>query len=107
MDDQTLRPAVGGKEIGYLIEFLQDGVYVTVYPNKGSEVLFELSDVRQTLHDNNVNNYDVIELSKMIREAAGQPRRIADGIDEDGAVGVLVRILPEKAKLWLLDLLYS
>ena len=24
-----------------------------------------------------------------------------------GAVGVLVRILPEKAKLWLLDLLYS
>lgn len=82
MDDQTLRPAVGGKEIGYLIEFLQDGVYVTVYPNKGSEVLFELSDVRQTLHDNNVNNYDVIELSKIIREAAGQPRRIADGIDE-------------------------
>lgn len=82
MDDQTLRPAVGGKEIGYLIEFLQDGVYVTIYPNKGSEVLFELSDVRQTLHDNNVNNYDVIELSKMIREAAGQPRRIADGIDE-------------------------
>ena len=82
MDDQTLRPAVGGKEIGYLIEFLQDGVYVTIYPNKGSEVLFELSDVRQTLHDNNVNNYDVIELSKIIREAAGQPRRIADGIDE-------------------------
>ncbi len=82
MDDQRLRPAVGGKEIGYLIEFLQDGVYVTIYPNKGSEVLFELSDVRQTLHDNNVNNYDVIELSKIIREAAGQPRRIADGIDE-------------------------
>ena len=24
-----------------------------------------------------------------------------------GAVGLLVRILPEKAKLWLLDLLYS
>ena len=82
MDDQRLRPAVGGKEIGYLIEFLQDGVYVTIYPNKVSEVLFELSDVRQTLHDNNVNNYDVIELSKIIREAAGQPRRIADGIDE-------------------------
>ena len=79
MDDQTLRPAVGGTEAGYLVEFLQDGVYVTVYPSDGTEMLFELSDVRQTLQENGVIDYEVIELSKIIREAAGQPRKIADG----------------------------
>ena len=82
MDDQTLRPAVGGTETGYLVEFLQDGVYVTIYPSAGTEMLFELSDVRQTLHENGVNEYDVIELSKIIREAAGQRRKIADGFSE-------------------------
>lgn len=89
MDDQTLRPSVGGPEAGYLLEFLQDGVFVTVYPSDGTEMLFELSDVRQSLHDNGVNDYDIIELSKIIREAAGEPRKIADEYDEvteeDGA----------------------
>lgn len=78
MDDQTLRPAVGGPEAGYLLEFLQDGVFVTVYPSDGAEMLFELSDIRQSLQDNGVIDYDIIELSKIIREAAGEPRKIAD-----------------------------
>ena len=78
MDDQTLRPAVGGPDAGYLLEFLQDGVFVTVYPSDGTEMLFELSDVRQTLQDNGVIDYDVIELSKIIREAAGERRKLAD-----------------------------
>lgn len=78
MDDQTLRPAVGGPEAGYLLEFLQDGVFVTVYPSDGAEMLFELSDIRQSLQDNGVIDYDIIELSKIIREAAGVPRKIAD-----------------------------
>ena len=75
MDDQVLRPAVGGEDAGYLLEFLKDGVFVTVYPSDGTEMLFELSDVRQTLHDNGVNDYDIIELSKIIREAPGIARR--------------------------------
>jgi len=78
MDDQTLRPAIGGEDAGYLLEFLQDGVFVTVYPSDGTEMLFELSDVRQTLQDNGVIDYDVIELSKIIREAAGERRKLAD-----------------------------
>ena len=82
MDDQVLRPAVGGEDAGYLLEFLQDGVFVTIYPSNGTEMLFELSDVRQTLHDNGVNDYDIIELSKIIREAAGQRRKIADDFEE-------------------------
>ena len=82
MDDQVLRPAVGGEDAGYLLEFLKDGVFVTVYPSDGAEMLFELSDVRQTLHDNGVNDYDIIELSKIIREAAGERRKIADEVEE-------------------------
>ena len=82
MDDQVLRPAVGGEDAGYLLEFLQDGVFVTVYPSDGAEMLFELSDVRQSLHDNGVNDYDIIELSKIIREAAGQRRKIAEEIED-------------------------
>ena len=78
MDDQTLRPAVGGPDAGYLLEFLQDGVFVTVYPSDGTEMLFELSDVRQSLQENGVIDYDIIELSKIIREAAGERRKIAD-----------------------------
>lgn len=45
-------------------------------------MLFELSDVRQSLQDNGVIDYDIIELSKIIREAAGEPRKIADGFVE-------------------------
>lgn len=82
MDDQILRPAVGGPDAGYLLEFLRDGVFVTVYPSDGTEMLFELSDVRQTLQDNGVIDYDVIELSKIIREAAGARRKIADDFVE-------------------------
>ena len=78
MDDQVLRPAVGGPDAGYLLEFLQDGVFVTVYPSDGTEMLFELSDVRQSLQENGVIDYDIIELSKIIREAAGERRKIAD-----------------------------
>jgi len=85
MDDQVLRPAVGGEDAGYLLEFLQDGVFVTVYPSNGAEMLFELSDVRQSLHDNGVNDYDIIELSKIIREAAGERRKIADEIEEEAS----------------------
>ncbi|SDP24109.1 DUF342 domain-containing protein [Selenomonas ruminantium] len=78
MDDQVLRPAVGGPDAGYLLEFLQDGVFVTVYPSDGTEMLFELSDVRQSLQENGVIDYDIIDLSKIIREAAGERRKIAD-----------------------------
>ena len=85
MDDQTLRPSLGGPEAGYLLEFLQDGVFVTVYPSDGTEMLFELSDVRQSLHDSGVIDYDIIELSKIIREAAGVPRKIADEYVEAAA----------------------
>lgn len=77
MDDQTLRPAVGSKEAGYLFEFREDGVYLTIYPDAADGLAFELSDIRQVLHDHGVVDYDIITLSQILREAAGEPRKLA------------------------------
>ena len=60
MDDQTIHPAVGGKEAGYLLEFLEDGVYLSIYPDQGEGILFELSDIRKILNDNGVTDYNII-----------------------------------------------
>ena len=78
MDDQTLRPAVGSKEAGYLCEFREDGVYLTIYPDAANGLLFELSDIRQILQENGVVDYDIITLSQIIREASGEAKKIAD-----------------------------
>ena len=78
MDDQTLRPAVGSKDAGYLCEFREDGVYLTIYPDAADGLLFELSDIRQILHDNGVIDYDIITLSQIVREASGESRKLAD-----------------------------
>ncbi len=89
MDDQTIHPAVGGKEAGYLLEFLKDGVYLTIYPDQGEGLLFELSDIRKILFDNSVADYDIAELSRIVREAAGEPRKLSANVvsvDADSAV---------------------
>ncbi|SFT71428.1 hypothetical protein SAMN02910356_01752 [Selenomonas sp. GACV-9] len=87
MDDQTLRPAVGSIEAGYLFEFREDGVYLTIYPDAADGLAFELSDIRQVLHDHGVIDYDIITLSQIVREAAGEPRKLASsyGSPEDMA----------------------
>ena len=41
MEGQNVRPSVGGKNAGYLLEFKNDGVYLTIYPNVGDSGLFE------------------------------------------------------------------
>lgn len=77
MDGKTLRPAVGSKELGYLFEFREDGVFLTVYPDVANSLLFELSDIRQVLQDNGVKDYDIVTLSQIVREASGEPRKLA------------------------------
>lgn len=76
MDDQTLHPAVGGKEAGYLFEFREDGVYLTIFPDAANGLMFELLDLRQVLQDNGVTDYDISRLSHIVREAAGQPAKL-------------------------------
>lgn len=77
-------PTMGNAESGYKFEFRSDGVYLTVYPSEDG-LLFELSDMRQILKDCGVLDYDVTLLSRTMREALGQPQRIADPVYMDQA----------------------
>ncbi len=68
---------VGGKSAGYLFEFKPDGVFFTVYPAEDSEMLFELSDMRQILKEYGVIDYDMGELARVVRAADGKPCKLA------------------------------
>ncbi len=68
---------VGGKSAGYLFEFKPDGVFFTVYPAEDSEMLFELSDMRQILKEYGVIDYDMGELARAVRAADGKPCKLA------------------------------
>ena len=74
-------PTVGGSEAGYQYEFRDDGVYLTIYPNSADSLLFELSDMRQILREFGIIDYDVALLSRTLREASGQPQRVANPIE--------------------------
>ena len=73
-------PKLGGPQSGYLFEFREDGVYLTIYPNTADSLLFELSDMRQILRESGVANYDVPTLARTVREASGEAQKIADPV---------------------------
>ena len=73
-------PKLGGPQAGYLYEFREDGVYLTIYPNTADSLLFELSDMRQILRECGVANYDVPLLARTVREASGEAQKIADPV---------------------------
>ncbi len=75
-------PSIGSPESGYLFEFRPEGVYLTIYPAE-DELLFELSDMRQILRDYGVLDYDVALLARTVREASGQPQKIAAPVEVD------------------------
>jgi hypothetical protein len=76
--DEVTYPTVGDREAGYLFEFREDGVFLTVYPSESNETLFELTDLQQILVDYKVEDYDILELAKAIRSASGEPVKISD-----------------------------
>ena len=77
MAEERKSAEVGGKSAGYLFEFKTDGVFLTVYPTEDSEMLFELSDMRQILKEYGVTDYDMGELARAVRAADGQPCKLA------------------------------
>lgn len=97
-----LSPTVGSKEDGYLFEFKADGVFLTVFPSEDEGILFELSDMRQILKDYGVLDYEIEALARIVREAKGEPRKLADGfeavIDISGASADEEVALKERAK---------
>lgn len=81
MDENRKIPNVGGSEAGYLFEFKEDGVYLTVYPHADGGILFELSDMRQILGEYGVKEYDMELLARVVRTADGVPYRLAEHFD--------------------------
>ena len=77
-DEGTKEAKVGGQDAGYLFEFKPEGVFLTVYPTAESTILYELSDMRQILHDYGVNDYDILTLAKTVRTADGVPVRLSE-----------------------------
>ena len=81
MEGERSYPTVGGQDAGYLFEFKEDGVFLTVYENETSDLMFELSDMRQILREIGVLNYDIELLARAVREMSGIPCKIAEPIE--------------------------
>ena len=77
MAEKELRSPVGGAEAGYLLEFRESGVYITIFPDANG-VLFELSDIRQILQECGVVDYDVVSLARIVRESSGEAQKLSD-----------------------------
>ena len=77
MAEKELRSPVGGAEAGYLLEFRESGVYITIFPDSNG-VLFELSDIRQILQECGVVDYDVVSLARIVRESSGEAQKLSD-----------------------------
>ncbi len=89
MEEEKNTQRLGGKDAGYLFEFSTEGVFLTVYPVQDGEFGFELSDMRQILQERGVLDYDIVLLSRVVREASGKRTRISDPPRDSLAVGVI------------------
>lgn len=81
MEGEKSYPTVGGQDAGYLFEFKEDGVFLTVYEDETGDIKFELSNLRQIMRDIGVLDYDIELIARAVREMAGVPYRIADPIE--------------------------
>jgi len=73
-------PSVGGRDAGYLFEFKNEGVFLTVYPSSETKILFELVDMQNILKEHGVNDYEIELLARAMREQTGEPIRLAGSI---------------------------
>ncbi|HCB92583.1 MAG TPA: DUF342 domain-containing protein [Selenomonas sp.] len=81
MEGEKSYPTVGGQDAGYLFEFKDDGVFLTVYEDETGDIKFELSNLRQIMRDVGVLDYDIELMARAVREMAGVPYRIAEPIE--------------------------
>ena len=78
MDNTSSVSTVGSRDSGYLFEFRNDGVYLTVYESTEPGIQFELSDMRQILKEFSVDDYNLELLARLVREANGITTKISD-----------------------------
>ncbi len=62
--DNASLSSVGGKDAGYLIEFNENGVFLTVYPEGDSTLLFEVADLQDILKEHKVADYEMEALAR-------------------------------------------
>lgn len=74
----TSLPSVGGTDAGYLFEFNNDGVFLTVYPSSATELLFELRDLQKVLKEHGIEEYEMEALARAMREQNGDPVKLAE-----------------------------
>lgn len=67
-------PSVGGRDAGYLFEFQETGVYLTVYP---SDTELDFNVLQNILKENKADAYEMEVLVQALREKRGEPVKIA------------------------------
>lgn len=73
----------GDREAGYIIEFDRDGVFLTVYPTEDGGVFFEMDNMQKILDKYRTVKYDIVALTKIIRQADGQRMCLSESFDGD------------------------
>lgn len=85
-----------------VLEFLEDGIYLTVYPPQGDGSPITLPLVLKELEEREVEGYDLELLKKVIDEANGRSTKIAEVVVREPVKGMAkVKVSQDKMVAWL------
>lgn len=85
-----------------VLEFLEEGIYLTVYAPQGDGKPITLPQVLKELEERQVEGYDLEVLKKVIDEANGKSTKIADVIVSEPVKGLAkVKVGQDKMRAWL------
>ena len=88
---------VGGMRDGFLLEIKEDGNYLTVYPEEEGRTLVDLTSLREHLAKENVTDYDLLQVARMVRAADGVREKL-ESAPEDGEENKIVPFRIEIAR---------
>jgi hypothetical protein len=82
----------GSEDVGYLLQFSSEGVFLTVYPltNVDKEVITKI------LGEYQVQGFDEGNIKRIISEAMGEPEKIADNYVDPGKPEDYIEEIPEE-----------
>ena len=82
----------GSEDVGYLLQFSSDGVFLTVYPLTN----VDRTVITKILEEYQVKNYDDSNIVRIISEAMGEPEKIADNYVDPGKPEDYIEEIPEE-----------
>lgn len=74
---------VGGTCEGFLLEIKEDGNYLTVYSEDDDRALVDLASLRECLAQEDVTDYDLLQVARMVRAADGVREKLEPGRADD------------------------